>query len=346
MGMGKEKKILVMENNIFVTIAIPLYNKEQYIERCFNSVAKQTYKNIECIIVEDCSTDNSMRIAEQLIANYIGPIKFLLIKHEQNEGLSVSRNTGIFNSKGDYIFFLDADDEITEICISSLVALAEKYPGVDMVQGGILLCKDKDEIFHPKEKLPEIIKGNMEIRKKYQSHNHIPVSTWNKLVRKEFIRNNNLYFKKGLVHEDLHWKHFWLKSIECFAFTTNVTYIYYVVSDSIMTNTNLFQSISTHLTIAEDILNNLDLNFLEQEINEARWILLWQKERILSDEKYSLLLNKCNKLLNKLPKSHCYILLAIREISRELKRIIKVVIYKILGKNIVLKIKVIINNVK
>ena len=313
--MGKEQKILVMENNFFVTIAIPLYNKEQYIERCFNSVAKQTYKNIECIIVEDCSTDNSMRIAEQLIANYIGPIKFLLIKHEQNEGLSVSRNTGIFNSKGDYIFFLDADDEITENCISSLVALAEKYPGVDMVQGGIIQRPFKTESWNIKGKLKEYVKDNNNIKKYYNS---IPVFSWNKLTRKEFIIQNNLYFKKGLVHEDFHWKYFWIKYIVSFAFTAENTYIYYTyIPNSIMSNNNLSSSISTYLTIVEDMLLNLDFDILERQILYIHDLLKQQKNKILYDELYSSFIPRYKVLYRKINSRRFFLIreLIIRKIK-------------------------------
>jgi len=319
--MGKEQKILVMENNIFVTIAIPLYNKEQYIERCFNSVAKQIYKNIECIIVEDCSTDNSMKIVEQLIVNYTGPIKFILIKHEQNEGLSVSRNTGIFNSKGDYIFFLDADDEITEICISSLVALVEKYPGVDMVQGGIIQRPWHAEHLNPKGKFPEIVNGNLNIKKK--CYKNMPQTTWNKLVRKEFIVNNNLYFKKGLVHEDGHWRFFFNKKIESLAITDKETYIYYTVPKSIMTNPNLFMSINTHLTIAEDMLDNLDIDQIEEQLQIIYNLLNFSKKRILSDEKYISLIPRCEALIARLPKISYLIRIVIMETWRKLKRMIK-----------------------
>ena len=308
-----------MENKAFISIIIPIFNKEQYIERCFNSVVMQVYKNIECIIVDDCSTDNSFEIIDRLIKNYKGDIKFRLIRCEKNggPGPSSAKNTAIDIANGEYLFFFDVDDEITENCINALVALVKKYPGVDMVQGGI---KHTDYLIF-KDKLPEFVNGNQKIKKKY--YWYIPVPTWNKLVRKEFIINNNLYFKKGLVHEDEHWKFFLLKNIRSLASTNEDTYIYHTVPNSVMTNQNLFPSISTCLTIAEDMLSNLDVDILEQQLLHTCDLLNVQKKRITSDEKYTSLMPRCEELLAKMPGGTFFLKLTVRETGRAIKAIVR-----------------------
>lgn len=319
-----------MGNNILVTIAIPLYNKEQYIERCFYSVAKQIYKNIECIIVEDCSTDNSLELAECLIREYIGDIKFVLIRHDQNYGLSISRNTGINNANGEYLFFFDADDEITENCISTLVALAEKYPGIDMIQGNrIRRDKSVDALKTKEGKLPEYVKGNSNIKK--ACYKNIHITTWNKLVRKDFIKSNYLYFKKGLIHQDSHWKIFYLKYIESFAFTNEVTYIYNIVPDSIKTNLNLSLSISSRLTIVEDMLNNLDIDLLDEQLLRICELLKEQKKRIFSDKKYSSFIPKYKTLQARVPNTCYFIFLPIRLLGITLIRAIKAIVRGIIS---------------
>jgi len=94
-----------------VSIIIPLYNVKKYISDCLLSVARQTFRGkIECIIVDDCGTDNSVTLAEQFIAGYDGPIEFTMCHHNHNRGLSAARNTGIDVATGDYIYFLDSDD--------------------------------------------------------------------------------------------------------------------------------------------------------------------------------------------------------------------------------------------
>lgn len=89
----------------FFTVIIPLYNKEKYISNAINSILNQTFSDFEVLIVNDCSTDNSIQIATEIESE-----KIRIIQHEKNKGLSATRNTGIKNAKANYVAFLDADD--------------------------------------------------------------------------------------------------------------------------------------------------------------------------------------------------------------------------------------------
>ena len=109
-----------------ISIIVPVYNVEQYVNECFDSIAAQTYKGeIECIFVDDCGQDDSVAILEKLITDYHGAIKFYIVHHEHNKGLSGARNTGIRHAQGDYLYFIDSDDSIKSDCIEKLVALAD-----------------------------------------------------------------------------------------------------------------------------------------------------------------------------------------------------------------------------
>ena len=126
-----------MRNNFFCTIIIPVYQVEQYIQKCLLSVVSQSYtKGIECILVNDCTKDESINIAQKLIDEYRGNIKFRIINREENGGLSAARNTGILEAKGDYLYFLDSDDYITPDCIKVLAETAQKFPKAQIVQAG------------------------------------------------------------------------------------------------------------------------------------------------------------------------------------------------------------------
>lgn len=106
-----------------VSIIVPVYNVEPYITDCLQSVMRQTYAGpLECILVDDCSVDRSMAVAEQMISEYAGPIEFRIIRHEHNRGASAARNTGMDVSTGDYVFFLDSDDFIDDNTIEILYA--------------------------------------------------------------------------------------------------------------------------------------------------------------------------------------------------------------------------------
>ena len=110
-----------------ISIIVPVYNVEEYIEDCLRSITAQTYKGeVECIIVDDCTPDSSCTIIEKFISKYAGNIQFKLLHHEKNRGLSAARNTGIDATTGEYIYFLDSDDEITPNCIELLAEPLKK----------------------------------------------------------------------------------------------------------------------------------------------------------------------------------------------------------------------------
>lgn len=217
---------------MFISIVIPIYNVEKYIERCIRSVMNQDYKDkIECLLIDDCSPDDSCHVINNTLADYDGPITFKLIHHQENKGLSAARNTGIKHAKGEYVYFLDSDDYITPDCITCLAAplLKKKY---DLVIGNYT-------VLFSQKKFSSLMLGNRE-----QHHNKdIFISyvkgewymmAWNKLCNLAFLRQHSLYFKEGLIHEDDLWSFQYacfartLKSVDC------STYFYCVREGSIM----------------------------------------------------------------------------------------------------------------
>ena len=97
-----------------ISVIIPVYNVAPYIAACLQSVMRQTAQAaLECILVDDCGPDNSMEVVNETLKSYNGPVDFKIVRHTQNRGLSAARNTGMAAATGDYIYFLDSDDEIT-----------------------------------------------------------------------------------------------------------------------------------------------------------------------------------------------------------------------------------------
>jgi len=117
-----------MKNNIFISVVIPLYNKEQTIVNTLKSVFKQKYENFEVIIVDDGSTDNSI----SLIYEHFNDSRIRIIQ-QNNAGVSAARNKGVQESKGKWIAFLDADDEWMPLYLQSLVNALNKYPDAEMI---------------------------------------------------------------------------------------------------------------------------------------------------------------------------------------------------------------------
>lgn len=211
---------------IHVTIIVPVYNVEKYIKECFESIALQNYPYLTCMFIDDGSIDASLEILQEKIAFYNGHIDFKLLKNEGNLGASGTRNRGIIESQSDYIYFLDSDDAISPTCIGELVYHVLKHPGVDIVQGEIL-----SEVANINHVLKISGKGYPD----YSCNKHwvranifnsLPISPCNKLIRLEILKKHEIYFKEGIVNEDVLWSYHLRKYIKSLAFNFKETYFY------------------------------------------------------------------------------------------------------------------------
>lgn len=231
-----------------VSIIIPVYNVSDYVERCLNSVIAQTYTDIECIIVDDCTPDDSIEKCERLIAKYNGPIEFKILHHVHNRGLSAARNTGTDAASGEFIYYLDSDDWISDNCILRMASIVNQDDTIEMVMGGIERVGDDTQWNHF---LPEGIYTSNFIE--YACQYKIYTMAWNKLLKLDFIKGHDLYFKEGLLHEDVLWN----VQVSCFlkkmASIEEKTYFYQIRKNSIQTN----KSEEFHLNHLGNVKNSL-----------------------------------------------------------------------------------------
>lgn len=210
-----------------ISIIIPVYNVEQYIIECLESVAQQTFKGgIECIIVDDCGTDNSIPYAEKFVNNYNGNINFRIIHHIKNRGLSAARNTGTNAATGDYIFYLDSDDKIIPDCIKLMVYTAVKFPKAELIQGGIINNNNTENYDISNKMLPDYVVNIRWIKANLMTPGKLPVSSWNKLIKLDFLKQNRIEFIEGIIHEDAPFAFHMAQCLHCIAFCKENTYIY------------------------------------------------------------------------------------------------------------------------
>lgn len=245
-----------------ISIIVPVYNVEQYIKESFDSIAAQSYKGeIECIFVDDCGQDNSVAVLEKLIAEYKGPIQFSIIHHEHNKGLSGARNTGIRKASGDYLYFLDSDDSITSDCIEKLVILAEKYPGVEIVQGS---TKSRMEWLQMGwKKLPEYSDNFKWIKKNILKRIIFAMTAWNKLIKRSFVIEHGLYFLEGVIHEDDLWNFELAKYTKSIAICTSISYNYRENPNGIM---NMSNSHESYIPVLKEMAMNITSPCTSNEI--------------------------------------------------------------------------------
>ena len=214
-----------------VSIIIPVYKVELYIERCIASVLRQTYRDLEVIIVDDCTPDRSIELVRECVGRSDKKdLEFKFVKHDYNRGLSAARNTGIYEATGDYLFFIDSDDWITDNCISILVQpLRERLYDIVTAE-----CETRGKDMDlPRQNMGGEMIGTEKIAQAY-SCNYWHCMSWNKLCNHSFILANELFFKERLNHEDQLWSAELACSAESLYFVNETTYFYYIHEKSIM----------------------------------------------------------------------------------------------------------------
>ena len=177
--------------NPLITVIMPVYNGEKYIEKSIGSVFGQDYSAIELIVVNDGSLDGSLSLLEQLQQHEPHNVHLQIIDQE-NQGICRSRNRAIHAAQGEYILFIDQDDSMKPDCVSQLYrALVEKR--ADMVIGGF-------ELVDTEEKLLEIWTLNPE----YKWDQYKITAPWGRIFKKEIINKNHIEFMETKISEDFY----------------------------------------------------------------------------------------------------------------------------------------------
>ncbi len=196
----------MLNNNPLVTIVVPVYNGSKYIKQCFDLISAQTYKNLEVIFVNDGSTDDSASVCEKVIAE---DNRFTLINKE-NGGTATTRNKGLDNAHGEYIAFLDCDDEFKPEMIELMVREIEEHDA-DVVVCGYYFKVEKEingkteTTYLEEKKYPyRAFKNFDEMRPEYIDiwDNDMFSNVWNKLFRMSTIKKYGMRYRDGHVYTE------------------------------------------------------------------------------------------------------------------------------------------------
>ena len=225
-------------NSPLVTIGIPVYNVEPYIEKCLLSVLNQTYSNIEVLAVDDCGTDNSIRTISEIQQNNPRGTCIGIIHKLHNCGSGEARNAVIDRAQGKYIYFLDSDDFIEANTIELMVDYAEQY------NSDAVIASLRKVIYGSTDELPtlqynkfQLIQGKDEFAK-YVCQDlrwHIAITACNILFTKTFLNNNNLKFLASKDEDALFLSDYY-SEIECAVIIPDITYNYVIRPNSKMGN--------------------------------------------------------------------------------------------------------------
>lgn len=251
----------------FISILIPVYNVEPFISKCIQSVMAQTYAGeMECIIVDDRGSDNSIAIAEQLIKGYKGSIDFKIIHHEHNRGLAAARNTAVTTAKGEFIIHVDSDDWIEPTMVEDLVKKQQD------TNADIVSCNAIAHYIDREEKLiePDYASKEEMMRSLIEmSLNHV---IWRRLIRVSLYTENNISTVEGVnIGEDHYTMPRLLYYAKSFAKYDKALYHYnclnvssYMQSSSTSFNFKRYQNDRDSIGILISFFSEHDPNYLDQ----------------------------------------------------------------------------------
>lgn len=217
-----------------VSVIVPVYNVSEYLPNCLDSIKKQSFKDYEIIIINDSSPDNSAEIIDDFIHNN-PELSISIINHPENKGISAARNSGIRIAKGEYLYFIDSDDDILPDCLE-LLTQDIKNESLDVVIGENYIIDNNSK----SKVCVDIASGIIEddkilkffVEKKWYNQ------VWNKLYRKDFIIDNNLYFAEGLILEDELFSFQVASCAKRMLIVKECTYNYYIRPKSIISSVN------------------------------------------------------------------------------------------------------------
>lgn len=235
-----------------VSIIVPIYKVEKYLERCLDSIVNQTFSDYEIICVNDCSPDNSQKIVDRYVEKYPQLIKS--VQNEENLGLGKTREHGLSVSQGDYVMFIDSDDYIKNDYIETYYNTM-KSDNVDIVIGGYI----------------------RDVEGKYTVHK-VPDSVWSivtytiacaKMFRKAFLLDNNIKFPTIRCGEDIYFSMELLYYGASYKVMDYAGYYYYFNKDSITGSLNYDKKHEAFVVqIFDEFLENYDLNLVSKDVNE------------------------------------------------------------------------------
>lgn len=250
-----------MEKNPKISIIIPVYNVELYLRTAIDSALNQTYENKEIILVDDGSTDQSGKICDEYAEQY----DCITVIHQENGGLSAARNTGIANSKGEYIAFLDSDDEYGEFdMIEKYMAILKDDSFIEILQFPAIWYENDfaKPLYY---KIDKCLIGFDQIKESLKS-GEISYTAWNKIYKRDVF--SFAIFAEGRYFEDNWFLFDIIKSIRKWRMCDYGFYLYKIRQGSIMRSEfsikKCIQRLETHLK---------ELDFIYKEFPDSRILL-------------------------------------------------------------------------
>ena len=268
-----------------VSVILPVYNVEEYLDKCLDSLVNQTLKDIEIIVVNDGSPDNSQKIIDKYARKY----KNVKPHIKENGGLSDARNFGLTKAKGEYISFIDSED-YTEVTM-----LEKMYEKATKEKLDIVVC-DCYKVY-PNNDTKEILKSNLNYTENtVKNYLLSPPMAWSRLYKKELFKN--IKFTKGIYYEDLECTPKLVKYTNKIGFLEEPLYYYLQREGSIMKQKEFNNKFLDIFTVLESNKKELEKKYPEEiEYLYITHLLRTATLRFLDYPNHKEYLNKINSII-------------------------------------------------
>lgn len=293
-----------------ISIIVPIYKVEKYLKKCIESILKQTYKNIEIILVDDGSPDNCGKICD----DYKQMDKRIKVIHKNNGGLSEARNYGIREARGDYLLFVDSDDFIAENICEILINNINKYSADMVICNFYYVFENKKAIkneMSSKKDVQVLEKENI-IREYFLNYSVDLNVAWNKLYKKDIFKGMNaILFPVGKLHEDTYIMYKIYYNLNRLVRINKPLYYYRQRNDSIISSFSIknVKDIIGYIkdyyifskNVDEDLKQMIQIECIKQYIGCIRRSM---KANIFNDVKYliydmrNIIINNTKKIFN------------------------------------------------
>ena len=310
-------------NNPVISVIVPVYNVEKYLKKCIQSIIDQTYKNLEIILVDDGSSDNSGKICDEF-AQKDNRIKVI---HKTNGGLSDARNAGLDIMSGEWVSFVDSDDFVSSYYIENLHYLVNKYDVDIAITSFVRFYNENTKLSSSKISNQEVLLHNPDEAVKNMLYGkYYSVSAWSKMYKKDLFYNKR--FTKGKIYEDFELMPITTSQSKKVAFCNVIDYFYYCRQNSItksdFSKKNM-QGYEALDSLDRYFSNNLSIKNVLKDIRALSPLTDLPKIKIFSDNE-KVLFDEVSKNIN---KKRLFILLFNKNINLKLK--IKIIFFICFG---------------
>lgn len=274
-----------------ISVIVPVYKVEPYIHRCIDSIINQSYKNLEIILVNDGSPDNSGVICDE----YAVKDNRIIVLHKENKGSSCARNAGLDIASGEYIAYVDSDDHIDRSMLEIMMGYMLKND-LEVVEIEPV-TSNTNKIFNNEFKIEDPVTATKRILA------NSSFSVWRRVFKRSLV--NDMRFIPGIIHQDVFYTMDVLKKISRIGYLNSPLYFYNTENESIIRNKYSLKKIKTGIRATEYIVNNaLDNPQIKESINDYvtgyytdHYFLLSRNTSIDLDKSYR------NKLKKEIVKS-------------------------------------------